>query len=109
MDLNPDVKNALWIVLGAVAATAVGSIPKAWKGLKKEIGDEAVHREAEFAMAKDIGALGVQLRDLKEDIDGVAKMSRTRFAKLEKKDTALETMLTGELPRITGETEVTDA
>lgn len=117
MALDPDLKNALYAVVGAVAATIVGAIPSAWKGIRKDIGDEAVRRKTELELAQKVGAQGQRLDDLEGDIQGVADMVRkrfddlnksldARFEKLKLKDTAIETLLTGELPRITtGELE----
>jgi uncharacterized protein (DUF4213/DUF364 family) len=105
MELSPDMKNVVFTAVGAAAATAVAAIPTAWKRLRKDIGDEAVRRQTEIAMAEKLGAQGVRIDGLQDDLNGVAAMVRKRFEKLEKKDTALETLLTGELPRISGESE----
>jgi len=106
-------------IAGAIAAAVIGAIPRAWRGFKKDIGDEALHRDAELKMAKELGTQSQRITDLAGDLHGVAEMVRKRFEeadkkldrrfeKLKMKDTALETLLTGELPRITDETEAID-
>jgi hypothetical protein len=114
MPLNADAKNVLFTILGAIAATAVGAIPKAWKGWKQDIGDEALHRDAERKMALELGAQSQRIADLMEDLQGVAEMVRLRFekldkrlekrfARLEKEDLALKGFVTKELPKIEDE------
>jgi hypothetical protein len=114
MQLNPDLKNAMFTVLGAIAATAIGAIPKAWKGMRKDIGDEAVRRQQEILEAEKRARVELRVEQLTEDLQGVADMTRIRFekldkrlekrfARLEKEDLALKGFVTKELPKIEDE------
>jgi len=118
MALSPDMKNAMFAVGGTVGGgvivAAILAIPGKWKSWKKEIADEALHRDAEMKLSLEVGAQKQRIDDWESDLQGVADMVREqfkklnerlekRFARLEKKDAVIETMLTGEIPKFEGD------
>jgi hypothetical protein len=112
--MNEHLFQVILLVAGALVGAIVSEVRSSIKGARRDADRRlrAAEREAKEEgaraialqeMAKSIGKLELRAGELEEDIHGVAEMARGRFEKLEKKDTALETFVTGKMPRVSGE------
>ena len=106
--MNEHVFQSLLVLAGVLLA----GIPVGLQRWKRDLIAEGKRKQIEESRdlaitneAKERGKLEARVDRLKEDIDGVAEMARKRFGKLEKKDTALETFVTGKMPRASGEND----
>jgi hypothetical protein len=104
--------QVLLLLAGAVVGTVVGFVPGYVRRMKRELKAEGRREQLDESRdlaltneAKERGKLERRVDELEGDLQGVADMARARFEKLEKKDTALETFVTGKMPRASGESE----
>ncbi len=110
--MNEHLFQFLLVLAGVILGAIVGAVPGAIRGWKKDLIADGAKKQLELSRdaalaneAKERGKLEARLEGLEQDIQGVADMARARFAKLEKKDTAIETLVTGKMPRVSGENE----
>lgn len=98
----------LFVVVGAFMASLYPAF-RNWRGDVKEEGASAKEQQT---MAKAVARLELLAEQHKADIDGVAEANRIlvgrvnkRIDRLKEKGAAIETAVTGRLPRVSGEGE----
>jgi phage terminase Nu1 subunit (DNA packaging protein) len=107
--MNEHLFQVLLFLGGALVAFVPAYIRRRKRELKAEGKREQLEESRDLALtneAKERGKLEQRIEKLETDLNNVAKATSIRIGNIEKKGAALETFVTGQLPRLSGESGV---